>query len=118
MDVNISNNWYHNISDFGNVSLNNPEWQEDTSTTIMTIVSMVIACVGIITNSTVVIVFLINKKFRSKIPIIYIINQVRIFTFQHAVYYQLQCYQFTYLTKFRKLSHKRFPGRVFCLGCI
>ena len=80
MDVNRSYDWNLNSSEFGNMSLNNPTWQEDTSTTVVTIILMIIACVGIITNFTVVVVFLNNKKFRGKIPVIYIINQVRRFT--------------------------------------
>ena len=81
MDVNRSNDWNLNRSslDFGNASLNDPTWQEDTSTTVVTIISMIISCVGIITNLTVVVVFLSNRKFRGKIPVTYIINQVRRF---------------------------------------
>ena len=43
------------------------------------IIESVIACVGIIGNSTVVIVFLHHRKLRKKIPNIFIINQVNDF---------------------------------------
>ena len=46
----------------------------------MKIVILVIACVGIITNAIVVIVFLNDRKLRRKIPNICIINQVCFFT--------------------------------------
>ena len=45
----------------------------------MKIVIIGIACVGIITNAVVVIVFLNDRKLRRKIPNICIINQVCIF---------------------------------------
>ena len=45
----------------------------------MKIVILVIACVGIITNAVVVIVFLNDRKLRRKIPNICIINQVCVF---------------------------------------
>ena len=45
----------------------------------MKIVILVIACVGIITNAVVVIVFLNDRKLRRKIPNICIINQVCFF---------------------------------------
>ena len=45
----------------------------------MKIVIIGIACVGIITNAVVVIVFLNERKLRRKIPNICIINQVCIF---------------------------------------
>ena len=47
---------------------------EDIS--IMTIVHSIIGCVGIVANLTVVLVFLNHKKFRQKIPNIFIIHQV------------------------------------------
>ena len=45
----------------------------------MKIVILVIACVGVVTNIIVVIVFLNDRKLRRKIPNIGIINQVCIF---------------------------------------
>ena len=45
----------------------------------MKIVILVIACVGVVTNIIVVIVFLNDRKLRRKIPNICIINQVCIF---------------------------------------
>ena len=54
---------------------------ENTSagTNTMGIVHSVIASVGIVTNLTVVVVFLNHKKLKQKIPNICIINQVRLF---------------------------------------
>ena len=51
---------------------------EDTSTGISTmgIVYSVIASVGLVTNLTVIVVFLNHRKLRRKIPNICIINQV------------------------------------------
>ena len=43
---------------------------------VMMILSSTIASLGIISNLTVVVVFLKNKKLRIKIPNIFIINQV------------------------------------------
>ena len=52
--------------------------RDDTSAGINTmgIVHSVIASVGIVTNLTVVVVFLNHKKLKHKIPNICIINQV------------------------------------------
>ena len=44
--------------------------------TVINIIQSVLACVGIIGNCTVVIALVNNKKFRTKIPNIFIINQV------------------------------------------
>ena len=43
---------------------------------IMAILRMTIACFGIVSNTTVVVVFLNHQRLRKKIPNIYIINQV------------------------------------------
>ena len=43
---------------------------------IMTIVHSIIGSVGIVANLTVILVFLNHKKFRQKIPNIFIIHQV------------------------------------------
>ena len=40
------------------------------------IIQSAIACVGIVANLTVIVVFLNHKKLRRKIPNIFIINQV------------------------------------------
>ena len=45
---------------------------------IIVILQSVIASVGIVVNSTVIIVFLNNEKMRTKIPNIFIINQVKV----------------------------------------
>ena len=53
---------------------------EETSGTILTmmVIHSIIASVGIIGNFTVIVVFLNHKKFRKKIPNIFILNQVSI----------------------------------------
>ena len=43
----------------------------------MTLLSIIISSVGIIANLTVVIVFVRHKVLRQKVPIIFVINQVR-----------------------------------------
>ena len=45
---------------------------------VMTVLSSVIASVGVVANFTVVFVFASNAKLRPKLPNIYIINQVKI----------------------------------------
>ena len=54
-------------------------------TDLVTLLSMTIASVGIISNFTVVVVFLTQAKLRRKIPIIYIINQVNICLYEFCV---------------------------------
>ena len=41
------------------------------------VITSTIACVGIVSNLTVIVVFLNHTKLRKKIPNIFIINQVR-----------------------------------------
>ena len=48
----------------------------DKQTTFIT--HCTISSIGIVTNFTVIIVFLNDKKLRKKIPNIFIINQVRV----------------------------------------
>ena len=62
-----------NITNFTTVTEDN---NENTIDVIM-LLSTIIASVGIVSNSTVVVVFLKHKKMRRKIPNIFIINQVR-----------------------------------------
>ena len=64
-----------NGSRIENATTNASDWN-DGSTNVLRLVSMTIACVGIISNLTVVVVFVNHKKIRHKIPIVYIINQV------------------------------------------
>ena len=45
------------------------------------VASSVIASVGIIANLTVIVVFVNHKHFRQKIPVKFIINQVKIWLF-------------------------------------
>ena len=49
-----------------------------TNFDVVEIIHLLIATIGIITNLTVVVVFLNNKKLRRKIPNRLIVNQVRI----------------------------------------
>ena len=60
-----------------NVTLDTEISLRETSTNVMMILSSTIASLGIISNLTVVTVFMRNKKLRIKIPNIFIINQVR-----------------------------------------
>ena len=62
---------------FENAS-SSPLLEERNMVDVMTVLSSVIASVGVIANFTVVFVFGSNAKLRTKIPNIYIINQVRI----------------------------------------
>ena len=48
---------------------------------VMMILYSTTASVGIVANLTVVVAFLNHKKFRRKIPNMFIINQVRLFLF-------------------------------------
>ena len=45
---------------------------------VMVVLRLILSSVGIIGNLTVLIVFLNHRKFRKKIPNIFIIHQVRI----------------------------------------
>ena len=55
---------------------NKPEENTNNRTSTMGIVHSIIASVGIVTNLTVIVVFLNNRKLRRKVPNICIINQV------------------------------------------
>ena len=55
---------------------NNREEHINSSISTMGIVHSVIASVGIVTNLTVIVVFLNHRKLRRKVPNICIINQV------------------------------------------
>ena len=61
---------------FENAS-SSPVLEERNMVDVMTVLSSAIASVGVIANFTVVFVFGSNAKLRTKIPNIYIINQVR-----------------------------------------
>ena len=67
------------IATFTNVSTietNKLEENTDTRISTMGIVHSIIASVGMVTNLTVIVVFLNHRKLRRKIPNICIINQV------------------------------------------
>ena len=55
---------------------NSSTGDSESTSEVIVILQSLIAGVGIAANSTVVIVFLNNKKLRGKIPNIFIINQV------------------------------------------
>ena len=57
------------------VMLQEPE--EENNINFMTIVSAIIASVGIVANLTVVVAFAKHKELRQKVPVIFVINQVR-----------------------------------------
>ena len=59
-----------------NVTLDTQISSKESKMDVMMILSSTIASLGIISNLTVVVVFLRNKKLRIKIPNIFIINQV------------------------------------------
>ena len=60
----------------GTEIMNNITDNTSTGTSTMGIVHSTIASVGIVTNLTVIVVFLNHRKFRRKVPNICIINQV------------------------------------------
>ena len=62
--------------DVSTIESNKPEENTDIIST-MGIVHSIIASVGMVTNLTVVVVFLHHRKLRRKVPNICIINQVR-----------------------------------------
>ena len=62
-----------NISVSGQLTISSPT---DEPIDIMMVLTIIIASVGMIANLTVVVVFSHHQKLRSKIPNIFIINQV------------------------------------------
>ena len=50
--------------------------RNSASINVMQILQSVIACVGIVANFTVIVVFLNDRKLRRKIPNRFIVNQV------------------------------------------
>ena len=59
-----------------NVTLDTRISSKESKMDVMMILSSTIAPLGIISNLTVVVVFLRSKKLRIKIPNIFIVNQV------------------------------------------
>ena len=59
-----------------NVTLDTQTSSKESKMDVMMILSSTIASLGIISNLTVVVIFLRSKKLRIKIPNIFIINQV------------------------------------------
>ena len=79
MDITTNSNITSASFSFSSINLFT---ENNTSSTnnreeIVRIVQSTIASVGIVTNLTVIVVFLNHKKLRRKIPNIFIINQVR-----------------------------------------
>ena len=58
------------------IETNTPEENINTRTNTMGIVHSIIASFGMLTNLTVIVVFLNHRKLRRKVPNICIINQV------------------------------------------
>ena len=75
-----------NITGFTNATVHENDPEKFSG---MKIVILVIACVGVITNVIVVIVFLNDKKMRRKIPNICIINQVGTIFDAHTIHFLL-----------------------------
>ena len=75
-DTTIINLELQNYGRSSNSSNNN----SDSILPVNIIIHSTIACIGIVANATVVIVFLKHKKLRRKVPNIFIINQV-LYTF-------------------------------------
>ena len=71
----------HSNETFTNATkiMNNITEDTATGTNTMGIVHSAIASVGIVTNLTVIVVFLTDRKLRRKVPNICIINQVGLF---------------------------------------
>ena len=70
-----------------NLTLDTQTSSKESGTDVMMILSSTIASLGIISNLTVVVAFLRNKKLRIKIPNIFIINQVRnVLSFKINIY--------------------------------
>ena len=65
--------WIENIKE--NVTFPNSTFSNKT-VDIMMVLRLIMSSVGIIGNFTVIIVFLSHRKFRKKIPNIFIVNQV------------------------------------------
>ena len=71
-----------------NVTLDTQTSSKETNVDVMMILSSTTASLGIISNLTVVIVFLRNKKLRIKIPNIFIINQVgKLMSFKIIIFF-------------------------------
>ena len=75
MDI-VTNSYesLHNKT-IGNITLLSN--QDNARKDSIRIIQSTTACVGIVANLTVIVVFLNHKKLRRKIPNIFIINQVR-----------------------------------------
>ena len=69
----------------GNVTLETQTSSTEIKMDVMMILSSTIASLGIISNLTVVVIFLRNKKLRIKIPNIFIINQVSLDIFYNGI---------------------------------
>ena len=72
----LENNITIQISNYTNAENNSSSSKQDVTPDSIIIIQSVIACVGIIANSMVIVVFVNHKKLRRKIPNIFIINQV------------------------------------------
>ena len=75
---NVANVFENNTFTTGEISItyNSNEHADPRAKSIL-IIQSTIASVGIVGNLNVIVVFLNHKKFRRKIPNIFIVNQVR-----------------------------------------
>ena len=76
MNESMVNAFMIQILNSTNAGNNSSAVKGDVTPESMNIIQSAIACVGIIANSTVILVFVNHKKLRRKIPNIFIINQV------------------------------------------
>ena len=88
-----------NVNESGNFTVlgitgSNLSKNDSVTYDAMKIIILVIACTGVVTNITVIFVFLNDRKMRRKIPNICIINQVctfLIFFFASAFNFPIVC---------------------------
>ena len=73
-EVNDSNKFHTNAT--MTVMLQAPEEEENVNLNFMTIISAIIAAVGVVANLTVVLAFARHRELRQKVPVIFVINQV------------------------------------------
>ena len=76
-------NFNLDLTPFINEATYDSNFKNDSVYDTVALMGMTIASVGIISNFTVVVVFMNQVKLRRKIPIIYVINQVNIFNELH-----------------------------------
>ena len=79
---NLPSTFWDSDASYGNTTrIVDSEQNKDFTQLLIFIAQTIISSVGIIANGTVAIVFLNHKKFRQKIPNMFIINQVDLFLY-------------------------------------